>query len=106
APELGGVEPEREDGVRALALRLLDEPLRRVVAPLREHLRHALQLAAHERLQRRADLGAHVARAYGEAEDLAEDLLHPVAREVVHGADDHRASCSPRPTTTLSCPAR
>jgi hypothetical protein len=52
--------------------------------------RHALQLATGERLERGADLRADVARADGEAEDLAEDLLDLVSgTQVVHGRDDH-----------------
>src|SRR3954470_10393582 len=94
--ELGGVEAEREDRVRALQLGLLRDALRRVVAALGQHLRHALELAADERLERCADLGAHVPRAHGEAEDLTVDLLDVIAREVVHGGDDHGAN-PPRP---------
>src|SRR6476660_3305943 len=82
AAQLRRIEAERDDRVGALALRLLDESLRRVLAPLGEHLRHALELTADERLERRADLGSDVARADREPEDLAEDLFDSVTREV------------------------
>src|SRR5689334_21215289 len=69
--ELRRVEAKRDHGVRALGGRLLLEALLGVYSALREHLRHALQLAADHRLQRRAELRADVARADGESEDLA-----------------------------------
>src|SRR4051794_22329448 len=84
AAELRGVEAEGDDGVGALGLRLLHEALGGVRPALREHLRHALELAPDQRLEPRADLGAEVARAHGEPEHLAEDLVDAVAGEVVH----------------------
>jgi hypothetical protein len=54
-----------------------------------EHLRHPLELTADDRLERRTDLRANVARANGEAEDLAQHLVDPVTGEVIHRADDH-----------------
>ena len=49
-----------DDRVCALRLRLLDQPLGGVVAAIGEHLCHPLELAADERLGRRADLGARI----------------------------------------------
>src|SRR3954451_21274054 len=56
AAELARVEAEGDDRVGALGLGLLDEPLLRVLATLDQHLRHAAQLAADQRLEPGADL--------------------------------------------------
>src|SRR5437764_1623093 len=101
-PELRGVEAERDDRVAALGVGFLDQSLRRVLTPVGEHLGHPLELAAHERLEARADLRADVPRSNREAEDLAEDLLDLVARKVVAGGDEHERTLtrlSKRPAT-------
>src|SRR5215831_8811993 len=89
AAHVGGVEPHRDDGVGALALGLLDHSFDHLLATVREGLRHALQLAAHQRLQPGAELRADVAGTDGQAEDLAERLRHVVAGQVVRGRDQH-----------------
>src|SRR6202012_2844248 len=96
-PELGGVVTEGDDRVAALRFDLLDQPFGRVLAAFLQHLRHALELAAGEGLERSADLRAAVARADGEAEELARDLVDLVpGAEVVHGGDDHGGQPSRR----------
>jgi hypothetical protein len=92
AAQLGGVEAERDHGVSALCLGLLNEPLGGVLAALSQHLGHALELAADQRLERGAHLRADVPRAHRQAEHLAQHLVDGVARQLVHGADDHVAS--------------
>src|ERR1039457_353209 len=59
--QLGGIEAEREDRSGAFGLGCLHEPFLCVYAAFGEHLRHPLQLSAHQRLQRGADLRAEVA---------------------------------------------
>src|SRR5437660_3271425 len=93
--ELGSVEAERDDGIPAFGLRLLHEAVGGVLAARCEHLRHALELAADERLQRGTDHRADIARADSQPEHLAEDLLDLVARELVHSRNDHALTLAP-----------
>src|SRR5262249_57004944 len=68
-----------------------------------ERLCHSLQLAAQDRLEPRAHLRADVARANGEPEDLAVDLIDRVARNVVHRRDQHSSSTSSIDLTRSPC---
>src|SRR5262249_23669526 len=79
---------------RAFRLRLFDHPFRHLRPAVRERLRHPLQLSAEDRLQPGTELGADVARAHGEAEDLAEHFFDRVSRDVVHGRDEHSSMTS------------
>src|SRR5690242_7167386 len=59
---LRGVEPHRDDRVRAVPRRGGRQPVDRLLAAGLQVLRHPLELATRQRLERRADLRADVAR--------------------------------------------
>ena len=75
--------------VRALRLRLFDHPVHDLLPALRERLRHPLQLAAEDRFEPGSELRADVARAHGEAHDLAQHLHDLMPRELVRRRDQH-----------------
>src|SRR5689334_14321519 len=79
---VGGVEAHGDDRVAAFGLGLFDHAVDYLLAAVDERLRHSLQLSAQDRLQARSDLGADVAGANGETEDLTQRLGDFVARQV------------------------
>src|SRR5690242_19516531 len=90
--DLVRVEPHREDGVGASAVRLVDEALDGLLTGLHELLAQALELAADDRLEAGPELGTDVPRPHGQPGDLAEHLGDVVSRQVVHRGDQHGRS--------------
>src|SRR5674536_182692 len=78
--------------VRALGPRLVHHPLHDLVAALDQCGGHPPELAADQRLELGAELGADVAGPDGQAENLTEHLGDGVPRQVVHRRDQHDVS--------------
>src|SRR5437763_1132644 len=93
--ELARVEPHGQDRVAALGLGRLQEPVLRLHPAVGQHLGHAAQLPAHQRLEAGAELRSHVPGPHGDAKDLPEHLGDLVSRQVVHGGENHHI---PSPT--------
>src|SRR6185295_19113630 len=74
AADLGSVEAHRQDGISVTHHGLVHQPLLGLHPAVYQHLCLAAQLAAHERLEPRADLRAEVPGAHGQSEDLADHV--------------------------------
>jgi hypothetical protein len=87
----GGLEPHRQHRVAASFAGLVGQPVHGLHPAGRQHLGLAFQLAALQRLHRRTQRAADVAGPDRQPEHLADDLVDPEARQVVHRADQHPA---------------
>jgi DHA3 family tetracycline resistance protein-like MFS transporter len=83
----GGLEPHRQHRVAAARPRFLGEALQRLLPAGGQHLGLALELAALQRLHRRAERTADIPGTYRQPEDLADDRTDTVTRQVVHRTD-------------------